>query len=383
VSLNSNIHSDLVDVVRTYAARAGGLARVRSLRDASAGFDRDAWPVIAELGLLGVLLPERIGGAGLTLAESAVIARELGRALLPIPLTATAVLAARILASGNATRCQAFVQRFVTGGLLPAVAWQERLGDIDVSNTTLFAEPTPTGMRLRGSKLCVVAGLAADGFIVSARPATGIALCWVPARTDGLSYTSQRRADGTEHGILQLESVEVPADHVLVEQPHGASVLAEALDHATVVASAELIGVAERALEITLEYLRTRVQFGKPIGSFQTLQHRAVDMFVQKELCVSALRAALDGVAGGDIGRRAVLASRVKARASAAALDICRKCIQMHGAIGFTDECDIGLYLKRALVLAAWLGNAAVHRSRYARLKRDDWVKGASERRSA
>jgi alkylation response protein AidB-like acyl-CoA dehydrogenase len=146
-------------------------------------------------------------------------------------------------------------------------------------------------------------------------------------------------------------------------------VLSRALDYATVCASAELGGVMGRALEMSLDYLRTRVQFGKPIGSFQSLQHRAVDLHIQRELASAVLEDALSTIdRNGAPGRRAVLASRAKARCTDAALKITREAIQLHGAIGFTDEYDAGLFLKRALVLAAWLGSASDHRRRYARL---------------
>ncbi|MBE0626776.1 MAG: acyl-CoA dehydrogenase, partial [Burkholderiales bacterium] len=143
-----------------------------------------------------------------------------------------------------------------------------------------------------------------------------------------------------------------------------------ALDHATLSASAELLGVMDCALEMTLAYLRTRVQFGKPIGSFQALQHRAVDMYIQKELTRATLAAALATVQAPDCtpDQRTAAASSAKARATQAALAICKEALQMHGAIGYTDEYDLGLYFNRALVLSAWLGNAAMHRSRYAAL---------------
>ena len=135
------------------------------------------------------------------------------------------------------------------------------------------------------------------------------------------------------------------------------------------IAGAELAGVMDRALEMTLDYLKTRVQFGKPIGAFQALQHRAVDLYIHKELANAVLNEALALLdRGPDAAARAALASRVKARCSDAALKITRETIQLHGAIGFTDEYDAGLYLKRALTLAAWLGHPVWHRRRYARL---------------
>jgi alkylation response protein AidB-like acyl-CoA dehydrogenase len=147
------------------------------------------------------------------------------------------------------------------------------------------------------------------------------------------------------------------------------AVLGRALDRATVVASAELVGVMGRTLELSLDYMRTRVQFGKPIGAFQALQHRAVDLYLQQELAAAVLAEGVrDLETIADDRARSALASRVKARASEAALRVTREAIQIHGAIGFTEDCDVGLYTKRAIVLSAWLGNATAHRRRYARI---------------
>jgi alkylation response protein AidB-like acyl-CoA dehydrogenase len=169
--------------------------------------------------------------------------------------------------------------------------------------------------------------------------------------------------------MLALADVAVPREHVVASGSVAHAALERALDRAAAIASAELYGVMSRALEMTLDYLKTRVQFGKPIGSFQALQHRAVDLYLQQQLASAVLDeviAALDQDPAPRV--RSALASRVKARCSDAALKITRAAIQLHGAIGFTDEYDAGLYLKRAMVLAAWLGSATWHRRRYARL---------------
>lgn len=364
----ADVHADLRASVRAFTQREGGLQRVRAVRERSDGFDRAAWTKMAELGWAGILMPEDAGGTGLGLSEMASVARELGRALAPEPLVPIAVLAVRALVHGEINASGAGVlERIARGDCLPALAWQEANGVLDsVALRTRAVRDGREVIRLDGTKCLVAYGSSADGFLVSARARGGIGVYWVARDAAGMSYRSRQRADGTEHGVLELMDVRIRRRDELVVPMRGAAALARALDEAVLMTGAELLGVAERALEITLDYLRMREQFGKPIGGFQALQHRCVDLFIQKELCVSALAAALQGfdTAGG--AQRRALASRVKARCSDNALKTCREAIQMHGAIGFTDECDIGLYLKRALVLAAWLGNGQVHRRRYA-----------------
>jgi alkylation response protein AidB-like acyl-CoA dehydrogenase len=166
-----------------------------------------------------------------------------------------------------------------------------------------------------------------------------------------------------------LKDVVVPREQVLAEGAAAQAALERARDEALAMTGAELCGVMDRALEMSLEYLKTRVQFGKPIGSFQVLQHRAVDLHIQRELAAAALADITSELDRGvDAARRALLASRIKARCADAALAITREAIQLHGAIGFTDEYDAGLYLKRAMTLASWLGGATLHRRRYAQL---------------
>jgi alkylation response protein AidB-like acyl-CoA dehydrogenase len=188
----------------------------------------------------------------------------------------------------------------------------------------------------------------------------------------GLSVEHEWRADQTPSGVLRLDNVRVGTQQVMAPtgQP-SVQALQGAVEEGAVLASAEMLGVIEAALQMALAYMRTRVQFGKPIGSFQALQHKAADLYVQQELLRAVLQDALselDGTAATEL-ERSRLASRCKARACDAGLRVTREVIQLHGAIGFTDEHDVGLYLKRALVLAAWLGNASAHRARFAELE--------------
>lgn len=209
-----------------------------------------------------------------------------------------------------------------------------------------------------------------DAFIVSARSARGLELHWIARDAAGLSCTPEIRADGSASARLSFDRVTASDATRLASNACAEAALVLALDHAAVAASAELYGVMDSALALTLDYLRTRVQFGKPIGSFQALQHRAVDLYIQKELSRAALAAAISTLddPGCTSARRAAAASGVKARVSQAALAICNEALQMHGAIGYTDEYELGLYFNHALVLSAWLGNAGAHRRRYALL---------------
>ena len=360
----------LADSVADFVRRGADVARVRKLGAGGSECDRDCWRALADMGWLGILVPERFGGMGLGVREAAIVAEGLARALVPEPFTATAVLAASVIDGGeNEALKEELLPRITAGSLLPAVAWQERAGELAPDAIEAVAVPFEGGFRLSGAKRFIAAAAAADGFVVSARCAGELALFWIRADAVGVQLTAHRLADGRSSGTLVLSDVTVAREGLIAASVAARVALGRALDLATVVAGAELVGVMARTLELSLDYMRTRVQFGKPIGAFQALQHRAVDLYLQKELAAAVLA---DGVrtletTGDDLARSA-LASRVKARASEAALRVTREAIQIHGAIGFTEDCDVGLYTKRALVLSAWLGNATAHRRRYARI---------------
>jgi alkylation response protein AidB-like acyl-CoA dehydrogenase len=360
----------LAESVADFAARGTDLARVRRLRGTGAEYDRAAWKQMAGLGWAGILVPERYGGLGLGLTEMAIVARGLARALVPEPLTAAAVLAATALgASENEALKREHLPRLAAGDTLPVLAWQERAGGLDPVAVETRATPFEGGFRVSGVKRFIAGAAQADAFLVSARAAGELVLLWLPRDAAGTRLEAEPLADGRAFGILRLEDALVPPPAVAADGAVALEALGRAFDHGCAIAGAELAGVADRALEMSLDYLRTRVQFGRPIGSFQALQHRAVDLHIHRELASAVLE---EGLAALDRGpppaARAALASRIKARCADAAARITREAIQFHGAIGFTDEFDAGLYLKRALVLAAWLGGELWHRRRYAEL---------------
>ncbi len=358
----------LKDSVTDFVTRGSDIARVRALRGTPGEYDRAIWKQMADLGWLGIALPESYGGMGLGLAETAIVAEGLARALAPEPFTACAVLAAGVLAaSDNEPLKNEILPAIADGSRVVSLAWQEDAGALGGDHIALRATSFEGGFRLSGTKRYVAGAAGSDTHLVAARSDEGLVLACIESGSPGVSCEFEPLADGRHFGTLKLDDAVVPLDRVAARGEAAAAALARGLDHAAAIVSAELYGVLSRALEMSVEYMKTRVQFGKPIGSFQALQHRAVDLYIQQQLASAVLEDSLRALDASPQPReRAAIASRLKARCSDAGVRITREAIQIHGAIGFTDEYDAGLYLKRALVLAAWLGNAATHRRRYA-----------------
>ena len=369
ISEDSSHAGMLAQSVGDFVKRGADLPRVRALAQTHAEFDRAQWRQLAELGWLGVLAPESCGGLGLGLAEAAIVAEGLGRALTPEPYTAVAVLAACVLEQSAGPLRDELLTGLANGECVPVLAWQEQADDFGGLQLATTATPFEGGYRVSGEKQFVIGAEAADGYLVTANAADGLQLLWVPRSATGCSTAQQPLADGRSYGTVTLKDVTVPREQVLASGRAARAALDRALDHAAVTASAELVGIMKRANEMSLDYMKTRVQFGKPIGSFQALQHRAVDLYIQQELADAVLRDVIRQLDDApDEQTRALSASRAKSRCADAALAITRAAIQFHGAIGFTEDCDVGLYVKRAMTVSAWLGNGRNHRARYARL---------------
>lgn len=371
MTMDDNSHAALLaQSVGDFVKRGADLPRVRALAQTHAEFDRAQWRQLAELGWLGVLAPDSCGGLGLGLTEAAIVAEGLGRALTPEPYTAVAVLAARTLEHAADTPLRhELLSGLVSGDRVPVVACHEQADDVTAACIATTAIPFEGGFRVSGQKQFVIGAAGADGYIISAQADSEMQLLWLPRDAAGCATGFVALADGRSYGTVTLQDAVVSRDHVLASGKAARAALNRALDHAAAIVSAELVGVMKCAHEMSLDYMKTRVQFGKAIGSFQVLQHRAVDLHIQQELADAVLRevvAQLD--AAPDDSTRALLASRAKSRCAEAALAITRAAIQFHGAIGFTEDCDVGLYVKRAMTLSAWLGNGRAHRVRYAQL---------------
>ena len=345
----------LADGARRLVSDRADHHRTRTLRHTLPGYDPDLAATFADLGWTGILVPEEAGGSGLGLDEMAALVRELEKGLMSDPLLPRAVLAARVL-----VRCGAgdLLASLVVGDCRPALAL-----DFDTSLPAVTARPEGKGWRLAGRCKTVPGGPGASHFLIPAATPDGWRLFLVPADAVGVTADCLWRSDETPLGGLTLREMEVPAEAMLKSDGPVESVIARAVDETRIVAAAGLLGLAEKMLDMTIDYMGIRKQYDQPIGAFQALQHKVVDLYIEKERASAVLGFAL--ASASDPDRLPLAALRAKGRCSEAASRIAREAIQLHGAIGFTEEHDLGLYVKRSLALSAWLGNAGEQRRRF------------------
>lgn len=346
--------------------RFGGPGAHRALRDSGDGFDRERHRTVAAAGWLALLAPKRAGGLGLGMTELALVLEQAGRGLMTEPIAATAVCAYAIASGRSATGKKQILAELLAGDriIVPALKDPSRAG---VRREGIAAVPFHYGYQLTGTRSSVPYAACADAFLVDASRSDGPIVVMVPRATFGVDVAARDTVDGGANGTVTFSDASMMSDDALIAGITQAEALAaDARDRLLIGASAEMLGIMEQAFDLAMGYVRTREQFGRPIGSFQALQHLAVDQHMEIELTRSLLYQVCAAVDSGH-GSPA-MAAAVKARASEAVLKVTKSVIQMHGAIGFTDEYDAGLYLRRAMTLAAQYGNAASHRARYAEL---------------
>jgi len=343
------------------SSRYAGPRAHRALRETAHGFDRARIVAVAEAGWLSLLVPEGRGGLGLGITEVALVLEEAGRGLITEPIAAM-IASAPALAYGSE---QAILEEALAGKIIVLPALYDPFTDRSTADAVL-AVPSGKGFRLTGRTNSVPHAGSAGAYLINARTDDGFVLCLVRKEAKGVELFSRVKVDATGHASLELTEVEVPAEDTIAAGDAGAALSAETFDRVVLGAAAEMLGVMEQALDLAIEYMKTRQQFGRPISSFQALQHRAVNDHIEIELTRSLLYQACAAMDEGR-GHRAMI-SAVKARASEAVLSVTKSVVQMHGAIGFTDEYDAGLYVRRAMSLSVQYGNAAHHRQRFARL---------------
>jgi alkylation response protein AidB-like acyl-CoA dehydrogenase len=347
--------------------------RVRELMEDELGHDPAMYKRMAELGWTAIPFAERHGGLGLGLVDLVVVLEEMGRHLVPSPLSSTVGLAGMTLAASGAEEHAArLLPAVCDGSACATVALVEESGRWDAGGVRMPAQRSGDAWLLRGEKLFVPDAHVADWMIVATRtaddPADGLTLLLVDARAPGLTVRPLRSMDATRRtAAVGFDDVEVAAEAVLGEPNRGWATLRRGLDRALVGVSAELAGTAQRVLELSVEYAKVRQQFGRPIGTYQAISHRCADMLVAVESAKSLVYHAAWAL-DNDVPEAPLAAAMAKAYASDAARSVAGGGLQVHGGIGFTWEHDIHLYLKRAKWGEATLGNASHHRERVAQL---------------
>jgi alkylation response protein AidB-like acyl-CoA dehydrogenase len=349
-----------------FLAEQAPVAHLRGLRDQRDpdGVSRDLWRAFGEMGFAGVLIDEAHGGSGLGAVEAGVIAESLGRTLTPSPFLGSSVLAATALKAESETQ-QGWLPRIAAGEAIVSLAVDEGAKHApDRIRTT--AARAGNGFKLDGAKALVLDGHVADALIVAANADEGVTLFLVEPGATGLSVERTVMVDAHNAARITLDGVQVDADAVVGEVGGGRAILDRALRLGRACTASMLTGAGDQAFRITLEYLRTRKQFGKLIGEFQALQHRAACLFTELELARAATLGALQAI---DAGRddADLMASVAKAKAGRVAELAVQEAVQMHGGVGMTDELDVGFYMKRVRVLNELLGDAGFHAERLAK----------------
>jgi hypothetical protein len=337
------------------------------------GWSRQHWQSFAELGLCAAPFREESGGLGGGPLAILIIMREFGRNLVVEPFFETVVLAGGLIeAAGSAAQRDQFLPPIMSGESIWALAWTEDKGRYDLNRVATTAKRQGDHYVLDGAKTAVVAAPWADRLIVSARTSgekrdrDGVSLFVVDAHAANLDLRSFKTIDGRRAAEVSLNGVHVPADHLLGEEGEGTALLEACRDRAIAALCAEALGAMGELNAVTLEYAKTRKQFGAPLGSFQVLQHRMVDMFIALEEATSLTQYLNLSIANGD-SQVSRIASGAKTKVGYAAKFIAEQAVQLHGGMGMTDELNVGHYFKRITAINVQFGDPSYHLTRYAR----------------
>jgi alkylation response protein AidB-like acyl-CoA dehydrogenase len=359
---------------RDFLAKENPMTYVRQMMEDDRGFRDDQWRKMAELGWMGLILPEEHGGAGLDFVDMVVVLEEMGRVVLPGPFFSTVILGGVALAEGgSAAQKKELLPKLATGGLRVTLAQLEPNARWDADGIQLEARKGGGGWRLSGTKLFVPDAHTADLLIVAGREpgskgAEGVSLFLVDAKGPGVATTLLKTMDQTRKLCeVVLKDVAVPADRALGAPGQGWKLLDRVIDRGKVGLCAEMCGGAQKVLEMSVEYAKVREQFGRPIGSFQAIQHKCANMLVEVESSKSATYYAAWAVAN-DVAEAPLAAAMAKAYCSDAYRHTAGEGIQIHGGIGFTWEHDMHIYFKRAKSSEVTFGDATWNREIVAQL---------------
>ncbi len=350
-----------------FVNRASPIARARKLRDDALGWEKKTWQDMAELGWLGVPFAEDVGGFGGSFVDVALILEQVGKNLVPEPYVPSLLAGLAIAKAGTKEQAGRFLTPMIEGHFSLALAYAERGSRFDTEAPHTIATREGAGFKLHGEKVWVLNGHAAKHVVVTAMLEGKPALFVVDHGTKGLMCEALYTFDGRRAAHLKLEGVHLEADRLLAGAP-ALELIEQLMDYGAAAAVAEGVGVAQRVLDMTVEYMNTREQFDVKIGTFQALQHRAVDMFIEMQLLRSIAYESNVKVDEKDAKERKRAISAAKVQLSVGGKYITRQSVQLHGGVGCTDEHDVGLYFKRMQVLNTLFGDEDFHVARFAQL---------------
>ena len=365
----------LKDIAREFLQNNAPVTHFREIRDTEneLGYDESLWKEMVNLGWSGILIPEEYGGFDFGMVGMGSILEEAGKTLTPSPLFSTGVLGASLLTLGGTdAQKQTYLPQIVDGTLTTSLALEESNRHAPYSIETQ-AKKNGDSFVISGSKNFVIDGHSSNLLIVAARTegskndVSGITVFLVDSETDGIEITKTNMVDSRNAANIKFSDVAISSNSILGEENNGASLLESVLDRAQIAISAEMLGNASQAFDLTLAYLKERKQFGAVIGTFQALQHRAAEMYSELELTKSSVIAACNAVDNNSNDLRR-MASLAKFKSGETNYLVTNEAVQMHGGVGVTDEYDVGLFMKRARVTEQIFGNSEYHIDRYATL---------------
>ena len=362
----------LKDSVDKYMLERYSSEQRRGYMNAEAGFSKAVWSDFAELGWLTVPLPEALGGYGGSVVDTSLLMEAFGRAAVVEPYLGTVLLGAQLLAGGNNATLQArYLDEILSGQCQAAFAYLERRSRHQLTAIDSRAERQGEGFVLNGSKSLVLNGMAADVILVTAWLEDALALFAVPADSAGLSREAFQLMDGQAVANLRFDQLTLATDSLVCEPADSLALIQRVIDEATIAVAAQGLGAMETLLKATVEYSNTRKQFGQPIGKFQALQHRMVDMYTATQQCRSLLVRALCSHSAGE-PQAAMDIAALKSMIGKLGRGVAEEAVQLHGGMGVTEELSVGDYLKRLMVIDSLFGDSAWQRRRFAELRYGD-----------
>ena len=356
------------DALRRWMEKDYTFEQRKKIIHSEAGVSNDAWTTLAELGMTALPVPEEQGGFNGSAIDMLVVMKEIGRGLVVEPYLATALGAQFLKLAG---KHESLLEQVGAGDLKLAAALGEKQSRFDLFDIQTTASVTGDGYLINGAKVVVIHGGQADQLIVSARSTgqqrdtSGISLFVLPADTAGISRKDYRTIDGQRAADIRFDNVQAPASALLGEVGAGWETLDAASDYGVTLLCAEAIGAMEALNAATLEYMKTRQQFGVPIGKFQALQHRMAEMFMQYQQASSMATLAAVKVASTDPVERRRTVSAAKARVGQAAKFVGQQAVQLHGGMGVTDELPAAHLFKRLTMIEQTLGDTDHHLARF------------------